>query len=120
MKNVIIKSIFAIAISVFITSCAATHNGYMANSASLSAANFSYVKKDLRGQATATYIFGFGGIARKTLVDDAKRQMLASNPLKNNQTLANLTVNFKTASYAGYVVNIVTCTVTADLVEFNK
>ena len=117
MKKLILKSIFAITIVILITSCSATHNGYMSNSASLSSANFSYVKQNIKGDATATYVFGFGGLAKETLVDNAKKQMVDSNPLKSNQTVANVTVNFKTSNYF-FVYRTVRCTVTADVVEF--
>ena len=119
MKTVILKSIFAIFIAIFLTSCAAAHKGYMANSASLSSNNFSYVKKDVQGTSTAKYILGIGGMARETLVNDAKKQLLESNSLESNQTLANLTVNYKIARYlGGAIYTKVTCTVTADIVEF--
>jgi hypothetical protein len=44
--------------------------------------------------------------------------MLATNPLKENQTLANVTVNFKKSFYFGLIYSTVKCTVTADVVEF--
>jgi hypothetical protein len=99
-----------------LTSCAGLHNGYMNNSTALSEANFSYVKNDIRGTSTATYVFGIGGMKKQTLVDEAKKNML-SNPLGRNQALVNQTVNFKYAFYLG-IVTKVTCTVTADVVEF--
>ena len=117
MKKVILKSIFAISIAIFITGCAANHGGYMANSAFLSANNFSYVKMNVQGTSTASYVLGIGGLGKETLVNDAKQQMLARSPLKSNQTLANLTVNWKNSHYLGLVI-IVKCTVTADIVEF--
>jgi hypothetical protein len=118
MNKLILKSIFAITIAIFITSCAAVHSGYMSNSAALSSANFSYVKQNIKGEATATYVLGIGGLAKETLVDNAKQQMLSSNPLKSNQTFANLTVNFKSSMYFGLLFRTVKCTVTADVVEF--
>lgn len=118
MKKVILKSFFAISIAIFITGCAAIHDGYMANSASLSSNNFSYVKMNVQGTSTATYVLGIGGLAKETLVNDAKQQLLASNPLKSNQTLANLTVNYKNSRYLGVLFMTVKCTVTADVVEF--
>ena len=117
MKKIILKSVLAITIVIFASSCSAYHSGYMANSASLSAANFSYAKQNIKGEATATYILGIGGLAKETLVDNAKQQMLNANPLKSNQTFANLTVNFKASYYLG-VYKTLKCTVTADVVEF--
>lgn len=116
MKKQII--VIAAAIIVLFSSCA-LHTGYMANSAALSAANFSYVQRHINGHSTATYILGIGGLNKHTLVDDAKEQMLSNNPLEDNQTLANLTVNFKTSNYIG-VVKKVECVVTADVVEFDQ
>ena len=99
------------------TGCSALHSGYMANSAALGSNNFSYVQMNMQGTSTATYIMGIGGLAKKTLVNEAKQEMLKSNPLQSNQTLANLTVNWKSSYYLGIVV-ITKCTVTADVVEF--
>ena len=118
MKKVILKSFFAITIAVFITSCAAIHGGFMENSASLCTNNFSYVKMNVQGTATATYFLGIGGLAKQTLVNDAKKQLLANNPLQSNQTLANLTLNWKSSYYLGFLFIEVRCTVTADIVEF--
>ncbi len=116
MKKIILKSIIAISFAFLISSCA-LHTGYMSNSASLSSANFSYVKQNIQGVSTATYFFGIGGFAKETLVNDAKSMMINSSPLKSNQTFANITVNFKSCFYFG-IVSTVTCTVTADIVEF--
>jgi len=118
MKKLCLKSVIAISIIALFSSCMAMHSGYMSNSAALSSANFSYVTQNIKGKSTATYILGIGGLAKETLVDNAKKQMLESNPLKSNQVLANLTVNFKTSLYFGYIYKTVTCTVTADIVQF--
>ena len=45
------------------------------------------------------------------------QRLLIENPLKSNQALSNLTVNFKNSFILG-IVSTVTCTVTADIVEF--
>lgn len=118
MSKAISKVIFAFIIAVFLSSCMALHSGVMSNSASLGSANFSYVKQNTKGQATATYILGIGGLGKETLVDNAKKQMMRNNALKSNQTYANLTVNFKSAFYFGIIYHTVTCTITADVVEF--
>ena len=87
--KIILKFTLAIVIATSIASCSAVHIGSMENSASLSSANFSYVKQNLEGKAQATYVLGIGGLAKETLVDQAKKKMLADNPLKNNQTLVS-------------------------------
>lgn len=117
MKKITSTSIFSIVILLFLTSCAAFHSGYMSNSASLGAANFSYVKQNIKGEDTASYFFGIGGMAKETLVNNAKQKMIASNPLSSNQALANITVNFKSSFILG-IFYTVRCIVTADIVEF--
>ncbi|MFN7704640.1 MAG: DUF6567 family protein [Chryseotalea sp.] len=101
-------------------SCIAFHSGYLSNSAALNSANFTYVNQNIKGQAEATYFVLFGGLGKETLVHDAKEKMLASFPLKNNQALANQTVNFKYTFILMGFARRVTCTVTADVVEFNQ
>lgn len=110
------KIIFIFSITLFFSSCA-FHTGYMSNSAALSQNNFSYVKKNLVGESTATYIFGFGGLARKNLVEDAKSDLMKNSNLTDGQALANITVNFKNTLITG-IYNQVKCTVTADIVQF--
>ncbi len=117
MKKTIFRSFFVLAIALILSNCVSLHNGYMLNSAALITANFSYVKQNIQGESTATYILGIGGFMKKTLVNDAKQHMLSSFPLKDNQAIVNQTVNFKYSSIFG-IVTTVTCTVAADVVEF--
>ncbi|HPE57878.1 MAG TPA: hypothetical protein P5514_06170 [Bacteroidales bacterium] len=114
MKKVLQISILAV-IAIFLSSCA-MHTGYMNNSASLTEANFSYVKQSISGYAEAMYVFGIGGLEKEALVQEAKAQMLKENPLGPNQTLANITVNWKNSFFV--IVNMSKVTVTADVVEF--
>lgn len=99
------------------TSCVGLHKGYITNSTSLSENNFTYVTKNLQGSSTVTYVLGIGGLAKSTLVNTAKQKMLENNPLKDNQALVNLTVNWKSSNYVGIYITL-KCTVTADVVEF--
>jgi hypothetical protein len=105
-------------IVVFTLSSCAIHNGYMNNSASLSQANFSYVGNEISGTASTMRVFGIGGLNKQAIVAEAKRNMLKNHPLKENQALANITVNWKLGFYL-IVVND-KCTVTADIVEFKS
>jgi hypothetical protein len=116
MKNRIFKSVMTLVVFSLLSSCAA-HHGYMVNSAALSSNNFSYVKKDLKGTARATYVFGFGGLSKMALVDVAKKDLLSANPLKDNQAIVNLTVNWKSTFVLPFAITN-RCTVTADIVEF--
>jgi hypothetical protein len=118
MKTFFLKvSLFA-AIAIILSSCVALHNGYMNNSASLSSANFRYIKNDAKASETATYFLAIGGF-KESLVAKAKEKLIAENSLKDNQALANITVNFKYSSYFG-IVTTVTCTISTDIVEFYK
>lgn len=99
-----------------LSSCA-MHKGDMLNSASLGNTKFTYVKKDIKGTTSATYFLGFGGLSKDAIVDDAKRDLLAGNPLKDNQALVNLTISWKSTFVLPLVITK-RCTITADIVEF--
>lgn len=115
MKNFIKLSALAIMLSL-ISSCA-LHTGMMSNSAQLSHANFSYVKKGLYGTCQTTRVLGFGGVFKADLVEEAKKEMLADFELQANQALANVTVDWKHSRYI--LVKTTKCSVSADVVEFN-
>jgi len=117
-KKIILNLGILLTICIIMPGCIAFHSGYLQSSAALSSANFSYLY-NIQGKAKATYVFGIGGLSRATLVDEAKQDMLSSSPLKSNQALANTTVNFKNSNILGFIM-IVRCTVTADVVQFNK
>lgn len=104
--------------TIIINGCG-IHSGYMTNSAALGGANFSYSKMNAKGFSSAEYIFGFGGLDKQNLVNAAKQNLLANNPLEANQALANVTVNFKHEFYL-LIYTKVNCIVGADIVTFNK
>lgn len=105
-----------VVIGVLSLSSCAIHSGYMNNSASLSQANFSYKKTSISGTASTLQVLGIGGLGKSAIVGEAKQNMLRNNPLKQNQALANITVNWKNSFY--FLVMTTECTVTADVVEF--
>lgn len=117
MKKIFFKSFFILSIFILLSSCAAGLTGIMANSAALSTNNFSYVQKNVQGKSQATYVLGIGGMRREAIVNEAKENMLANNPLKANQTLVNVVVDFKHSTFLG-IVNTTKCYVSADVVEF--
>ncbi len=117
MKKAILRLSLVLSITILFSSCAAGLTGAMSNSANLSANNFNYVKRDLQGKSQATYVLGIGGMKKEAIVNEAKKNMLENNPLKNDQTLANITVDFKYSTFLG-VVSTTKCYVTADVVEF--
>jgi hypothetical protein len=117
MKNFILNSAIITGL-IFISSCG-FHSGYMSNSASLSSANFSYTKMNVKGTSQVDYILCFGGLSKTNLVNAAKQNLLSNNPLESNQALVNTTVNFKKETYLG-LYSKVTCMVAGDIVTFNK
>ncbi|WP_457617952.1 DUF6567 family protein [Lutibacter sp.] len=117
MKKRVIKSIFILSFAILFSSCAAGLTGSMTNSAALSSNNFSFVERNIKGMSQATYVLGIGGMKREAIVSEAKQKMLANNPLKNNQTLANVIVDFKYSNFMGIVMTV-KCYVSADIVEF--
>lgn len=117
MKN--IKQAILILSAFWLTSgCVAYHNGYMISSASLQSNNFEYVKFNVSGSAQATYFLGIGGFYKDALVAEAKINLETYNQILPSQTLANVTVNWKTkVTWLGLVTSK-RCVVTADIVEF--
>ena len=117
------KFIYSLSIILLLNSCSAYHSGTLQNSTALGQANFSYVHKDVKGSATCTYIFGIGGLAKDAIASNAKQALLKQYPLKENQALANITINYKSVApfyVIGFLYHSVTCTITADIVEFKN
>lgn len=115
------KHLFIIStLSILLTSCAAALSGMITNSAALSQANFNYVKKNIQGTSKATYILGVGGMSREALAQEAKANMLEASPLKSNQAIANVIIDYKVSSTFLGLVLTHKCTVSADIVEFTK
>lgn len=119
MRRQIVSLLTVILSLVMLSSCTAILSGTGNSSASVGSANFTYVKKDAQGTATAKYVFGIGGNERMALVSEAKKNMLESTPLQANQALSNMTVDYKVRSVLG-VFSTMTVTVTADIVEFKE
>jgi len=115
MKRIFKLVFFVVGLQLFFSSCA-IHNGYICNSASLNQANFSYVNKNISGTASTLKFLGIGGLERQAIVAEAKKNMLIGIPLKSNQTLANITINWKRGFFL--IITTTECTVTADIVEF--
>lgn len=121
MKTMIKTLLFGVIVTLLLSSCAGIHSGAMLSSTALNAPNFIYVKRNIQGHSTATYILGMGGLKRETLVEDAKQDMLfteTGSVLSENQALANVTINFKNAYWVFGLYVKVTCTVGADVVQF--
>lgn len=107
-------------VAVLFSSCMSFHAGSVTGSAALGNANFDYVQKGLTGSSSAVYILGIGGMARKKMADEARVDMLKAHPLKANQALANVAVDYKNTLILGTIYRRLTVNVTADVVEFKK
>jgi len=110
----ILKNI-SLALAAIVFSSCAIHVGMITGDASISTNNFKMIGM-AKGTATTTKIFGLGGLGKDALVNDAKKDLLQNNPLKDGQALANLTLDFKN-SYILFV-NKQKVTIGADIVEF--
>ena len=112
------KKLLIIAVcGLFFGSCA-MHGGYVTDSAALSTNNFAYARKMVEGTATATYIFGIGGLKRQALVEEARINLLDNYQLQDNQALVNTTVSFKMTFVLPFFMQN-KCTVSASVVQFN-
>lgn len=116
MRKTISKLSIIACLFLIFSSCA-VHTGLMADSASINSNNFRIVSH-AKGDAEATYIFGIGGLDRSGLVAEAKEDLLEKYPLKENQIMANVTVDFKFSFYFFVVKS--KALVTADIVEFKE
>jgi hypothetical protein len=117
MKNKILVALFSAAL---FTSCVSIHSGMTSSSASLSSNNFNYIAQGVQGSASIVQYVALVPGFRQTLINDAKNEILKKYPLKNNQALANITVDIKSNLILGPVVRTTKCTVTADIIEFIK
>jgi hypothetical protein len=105
-----------VVLSTLLSSCA-LHNGYINNSVALSSNNY-IIKGQANGAATATYIFGFGGLDRTAMVAEAKKEMMYNFPLREGEAYANISVDKKNTIIL--FVRTAKVTISADIVKFNK
>ena len=82
----------------------------------LSENNFKVVGQAY-GEAKATYICGIGGLSRKALRNNAINEMSKNANLRGAQTLANITTHASVKMITPLYVEV-TCTATANIIEF--
>lgn len=82
----------------------------------LSEDNFRLVDR-VSGSASLTYVFGFGGISKQGLIEQAKADMM-SNIEPDGRALAVANVTVETKGSLMLIVRKYTVTVTADVIEF--
>ena len=84
----------------------------------LSENNFKVVGQAY-GEAQATYIFGIGGLSKKVLRNNAIDEMSKNAKLTGAQTLTNVTTNYSIKMITPVYIQL-TCSATANIIEFNK
>jgi PBP1b-binding outer membrane lipoprotein LpoB len=73
----------------------------------------------VKGEAKATFILGFGGLKKKTLIENAKADMLKNvDMVGSSRAIVNETVEIHTKNYLVYVQTRVV--VSAHVVEFQN
>jgi PBP1b-binding outer membrane lipoprotein LpoB len=114
-------TVLLIMVALFFTSCA-SHYGlpknYNQNTTEvvLTKNNFKVVKL-VKGEASATYIFGIGGLAKNGLVAEAKAKMLESAGMEGTaRMVVNEIVEVKSSGF--FFVNKYKVIVSAQIIEF--
>lgn len=108
MKKLLIPLSFILLLS----SCA-MHQG-MISSSSL---NRNVMYEDIAyGVSQTNQVLGLGGLSKDALIFEAKRELINNRPLKQNETYANFTVDFKRSFFPFY--SQTKATMSADVVSF--
>ncbi len=111
----------SLVISLFVASllsgCIALHRGDFVSSVQLSSNNFHYVARGVTGKVRMYYFPPFGGMLTDAMVAEAKDELMKKGKLSAKQSLANVSVDLKSAVWI--IFGIVDCVVTADIIEFN-
>ena len=126
MKTIILACILFISLSgcgVYQSSFAGAHrisNTFQnVTNVNLQSANFS-VLKHVEGSATATYILGFGGLSKYTLIDLARKEMLKNAGLEGgSKAIANMITETHIAQIFPFYLRK-TVTVSGMVVEFKQ
>ena len=105
-----------VVLTTILSGCA-MHNGYINNSVALSSNNY-IIKGQASGAATATYIFGLGGLDRTAMVAEAKKDMMYNFPLREGEAYANTSVVWKNSFI--FFVKTSKVTISADIIKFTK
>ena len=84
----------------------------------LNQANFEVVGT-AKGECTHVYIFGIGGMSKKSMSESATSEMHKNANLRGSQAIINSNVNFKYTTILG-VYTTVTATANGTIIEFKK
>ena len=84
----------------------------------LNQANFEVVGT-AKGECTQVYIFGIGGMSKKSMSESATSEMHKNANLRGSQAIINSNVNFKYTTVLGVYIKV-TATATGTIIEFQK
>lgn len=96
MKHILSRVAVAIVATLLLVSCGVSQN--LTNNANLNQTNVVlsqknfHVVKTVETNVSATYIFGIGGISKKTLQNNAVAELTKKANLTGSQALVNVTV----------------------------
>lgn len=86
------RSLFIAIIAGLLLSSCSVQKGYLTTNASLQSGNFKIIGM-AKGHSGTFYMFGIGGQSKEGLLYLAKTDMYTNAKLKDNQAIANLTVD---------------------------
>jgi hypothetical protein len=120
MKNLILVSL----IMALFASCATFNPNVHSQNVNqtqvvLTNNNFKVIKR-VQGSATATYVFGIGGLNKKGLVASSRKDMYESAKLDGSQIIISEHTEWKMSSVVPFVWGSATVTTSGYVIEFTK
>ncbi len=83
----------------------------------MSQANYRVVKS-VQGTSSQVYVFGLGGLSRKSLRESAMSEMSKNANLTGAQAIVNTNIQYKSSNYV--IVNKIEAIATGTVIEFLK
>jgi len=101
-----IKTILFCLVAVLFASCAGLNftpyaNNPVETKVILSESNY-HIVKEVSGEWSATYIFGIGGLSKKSLKNNAVSEMYKNAGLTGNQQIVNVTTTLSVENWVVY------------------
>lgn len=101
-----IKTILFCLVAVLFASCAGLNftpyaNNPVETKVILSESNY-HIVKEVSGEWSATYIFGIGGLSKKSLETNAVSEMYKNAGLTGNQQIVNVTTTLSVENWVVY------------------
>ena len=84
----------------------------------LNQANFEVVGT-AKGECTQVYIFGIGGLSKKSMSESAMSEMYKNANIKGSQAIINANVQYKASTVLG-IYSKVTAIANGTIIEFKK